>query len=200
MEVNLLQVLESVRPLPLALQTHIGSILKHQVIRKNQHILKAGQVNDRICFIQRGLLWTYYMKGDKKVASWIMGEGDFLVSIVSFYKQEPSYEYIQALEETEVFYITFSELQEAYEKYLEFDYVGLKLTIKYLVELAERLYSIQMTTAQERLEWLQKNKPELIKRVPAKILACFIGISAEHFSVVRKRGAPKRKRALRKAS
>ena len=200
MEVNLLEVLESVRPLPLALQTHIASILKHQIIRKNQHILKAGQINDRICFIQKGLLWTYYLKGDKKVASWIMGEGEFMVSIVSFYKQEPSYEYIQALEETEVLYVTFSELQEAYEKYLEFDYVGLKLTIKYLVELSQRLWSIQMTTAQERLEWLQTNRPELIKRVPAKKLACFIGISAEHFSVVRKGGVPKRKRVFKRAS
>lgn len=185
MEKNLFDALKSVRSLPLDLQTHIGEILKHKVLRKKDFLLKAGQINDKICFIQRGLLRAYYLRDEVEISSWFMTEGDFTVSITSFYEQVESYEYIQAIEDTEVLYITYKELDDIYERFLEFDYVGLKLTLKYFVQWDRQLYAIRMTSAEERYQWLLKNKPDLLSRVPAKYIASYLGITAETFSKIR---------------
>ncbi len=68
-------------------------------------------MNREIHFIQKGLLWCYYSKQDKDLVSWFMKEGDTIVSPFIFYEQKPSVDYIQAIEDCELYYITYEELE-----------------------------------------------------------------------------------------
>jgi CRP-like cAMP-binding protein len=201
MEMDVFTVLGFVRPIPDHLKAHLQSILKHETIPKDGYILKAGQISKRICFVKRGLLWAYFLKDGNPVAAWFMKEGSFVVSITSFYHQEISKEFIQASEETEILYVTFEELENAYVTYPDFCYIGLKFTQEYLVEWDQRLHALLATSAKERLAWLEENKPELLQRVPSKLLASYVGMSAVHYS---KTKSYKRKsnsnKGMRKAS
>ena len=85
-----------------------------------------------------------------------MTEGDFIVSIESFYEQKESYEYIQAIEDTEVYYIEYHELEYIYRHFMEFNFIGRELTIKYLTNWTKQLYSIRNHTAEERYLWLMQ--------------------------------------------
>jgi len=201
MEMDLFTVLGFVRPIPDHLKMHLQSLLKHETIPKDGYILKAGQVSKRICFIKRGLLWAYYLKDGSQVASWFMNEGCFVVSITSFYDQEISKEFIQALEETEIEYVTFEELEQAYLADHDFCYIGLKYTQRYLVEWDRRLHALLATSAEERLGWLEANKKELIQRVPAKLLASYVDMSAVHYSKTKSyKNRPKPNAKMRRAS
>lgn len=94
-------------------------------------------------------------------------------------------EYIQALEPTEILYITKKQLYDIYHEHRDFCLNALMLTIDVLVEWDQRIQALINTTAEERYMWLVKNRPDLLTRVPDRYIAGFIGIRPETFSKVK---------------
>ncbi|MBO9565367.1 MAG: Crp/Fnr family transcriptional regulator [Niastella sp.] len=175
----LLRHLESIHPLSDELREYLLNHVRCREITKRDYLLKAGSVSRHVCFIVSGLLRCFYVKNDSdaEVSSWFMKEGDVVFSIESFYTQTPSYESIQALEDTQVFYISFEELEFIYQQFPEFNFIGRVLTIHYHKLWGEQLYSIRMHTGKQRYEWLLNNHAELLQRVPAKYLASYLDIT-----------------------
>jgi len=174
---EVLQLLHTVQPLSAELRDHISSILQQKTLPKKSYLLKAGHVCRNIYFIRKGILRCYYMKGDIEVCSWFMKERDLVISIESFYTQSPSYEYLQALEETEVWYISYNELQRIYRDFPEFNGTGRILTQQYHQHWAWQLFAIRMQSAEERYKWLMEHHPELLLRVAAKYIATYLDIA-----------------------
>jgi CRP/FNR family transcriptional regulator, anaerobic regulatory protein len=191
----LLDYLNSIYPLSAGLREHLRSIIKYRELPRNGFLLRKGQVNRDIHFIMKGLLRCYYHHEDKEVSSWFMKERDTIVSIDSFYNQVPSYEYIQALEDSEMFYISFDELEDTRRRFLEFNYIGWKLTTEYLILWTKQLYGIRMRLARERYQFLLDNHPELLQRVPSKYLASFLDLN--QITLSKMKGYNKIKRAPR---
>lgn len=176
MSVDFLKVLNAKGPLPLELEAHLASIIQHKSLRKKEYILRPGQQNDIMIFIQRGLIRAFYKKGKKEINKWFKAEGSFIVSIPSFYPQLPSREYLQAIEPTEILYIKRQELFNIYEIFPAFTLTALLLTIDVLIEWDQRL-EILNDTAEEKYKWLIANKGDLLqRRIPMKYLASFLGI------------------------
>jgi CRP-like cAMP-binding protein len=114
-----------------------------------------------------------------------MKEGDICVSIESFYDQAKSYESIQAIEDTDLFFIDHEELENIYMKHPEFNWIGRILTIKYLKLWSQQLYAIRMQNASERYAWLLEYHPDLLLRVPQKYIASYLDITPETLSKIR---------------
>jgi signal-transduction protein with cAMP-binding, CBS, and nucleotidyltransferase domain len=184
---QLLHFLNSICPLSPALQQHLFSILKEKELLKKGFLLKAGHVCRQICFVQKGLLRCFYIKGETEVCSWFMKETDVIISIESFFQQKESYEFIQALEDCTLYYIEHSELQHIYKYFPEFNFTGRVLTEKYYTLWAQQLYGLRMQQAPDRYKWLMKNHHELILRVPAKHLASWLGITEVMLSRIKSR-------------
>jgi CRP-like cAMP-binding protein len=174
---ELLQFLNSVYPLSPALEDHLRKILKYKEIKSKEYLLKAGHISERVCFITKGLLRCYYEKGDHEVCSWFMREGDVIFAVKSFYSQTPSYESIQALENCELYYITYNELQHIYKTYIEFNVHRGVLTEKYYLLSEERSASMRLHKSPERYQYLLDYHPELVRRVHVKYIASYIGVS-----------------------
>lgn len=183
----LLDHLHAIYPLSEGLRAHLQSIIKHGKFRRNDFLLKQGQVNTEMHFIIKGLLRCYYKLefDEKEVSAWFMKEGDIIVSIDSFYDQLPGYEYIQALENTETFYISFEELEDIYQRFPEFNFIGRKLTTRYLILWNKQFYNMRALPATERYKLLVKNHQDLFQRVPAKYLASFLDMTEVTFSRTR---------------
>lgn len=179
---ELLQYLNLIFPLSNALCEHLSVILKSKKYLRKDFLLKSGHISDKIFFIERGLIRCFYSQHEKEVCSWFMKEEDCIISVESFFKQKPSYENIQALEDTNTYYIDYNELQFIYQNFPEFNFIGRALTEKYYTLSEQRLYSLRMQTASERYHFLLENYPELIQRVPSKYLASYLGIAEETLS------------------
>ena len=169
--------LDSIQPLSPELRAHLGTILQNRLLFKKEYLLKAGHVCRNIYFISKGMLRCYYLKDEAEVCSWFMKEGDVVISIESFYNQSPGYEYLQALEETEVYYISHAQLQHIYQAFPEFNITGRILTQRYHQHWAWQLFAIRMQRADERYQWLMDAHPELLLRVPGKHLASYLDIA-----------------------
>jgi len=181
----LLDYLNSIYAMSPALIEHLGNVLKYTEVSKKDYLLKAGRICENVWFIEKGLARCFYTKDDEDISSWFMKEGDVIFSVKSFYKQEPSYESIQMLEDSSLFYITYKELQYIYNNFLEFNYIRGVLTEKYYMLSDERTFSMRMQKAHERYIYLTHHHEDLTQRVPAKYLASYLGISEETLSRIR---------------
>lgn len=181
----LIQHLNAIYPLSEQCKEHLNSILRSKQLQRKDLLLRAGHICQHIYFIQEGLLRCFYYRNDVEISSWFMREGDVVVSVESFFGQKTSYESIQALEDCELYYISYKELQETYRKYPEFNFIARMLTEKYYCLSEQRLYSIRMMRASERYEFLLEHHPELLLRVPAKYIASYLGITPEMLSKIK---------------
>ncbi len=184
---ELLLYLESINPMTEGLRDHLEAVLKEKKFPKKSFLLKAGHISRNICFIGRGLLRCFYIKNNHEVCSWFMKEGDVIVSVESFFAQKESYESIQALEDSILYYISYEELQHIYRRFPEFNFIGRVLLEKYYMLSEQRLYSLRMQRSLERYDYLMKHFPELILRVPAKHLASYLGITEVTISKIKGR-------------
>ena len=190
MEKNLFELLASAyeEPLPYQLQRQLLELMQEDTFRKNEIVLQKGKINDRLYFIQRGLLRAYSVEDGVEETTWLRGEGEFVVAIPSFYDQSPSDQSIHALERTDVFSLTYSQFYSTLKKHLEFAYIGFKLQTAVLLEWNERGLKLKKLDMLRRLEWLYDHHPNLFHRtpgIPDKYLASYLGMTPEHFSKIK---------------
>jgi CRP-like cAMP-binding protein len=184
---SVLKFLQSIQPLPAGLISYLQQIIKRKELSRKEYLLKEGQVCRNIYFIEKGLLRSYYVKDGGEVSSWFMKERDVCISVESYYRQEPSLENIQALEDTVVYSIAYEELDRIYRNFPAFNYTGRILTEQYYILSEQRSKSMRMQRSHERYDWLMERYPELMQRVAAKYIASYLGITEVTLSVVKGR-------------
>ncbi|RYE28816.1 MAG: cyclic nucleotide-binding domain-containing protein, partial [Sphingobacteriales bacterium] len=106
--INMLNLLQAIHPFSDGLLEYLDRHVKVREVARKDYLLKAGHVSRAIHFVESGLLRCYYLKGDTEVSSWFMKAGDLIISIESFHLQKPSYENIQALEDSLLYYVDYS--------------------------------------------------------------------------------------------
>ena len=184
------KIFNEIYPVSVDLQNYIHQNLKRRTLRKKEFLLKEHQTNSVGSFLNSGLLHCYYKENDKKITSWFLQEKDLAISVQSFFSQKPSAEYIQALEPCEIFYLTYDELQTAYKKHLEFNFIIRVLLEKYYMLKEGHTYQLQRnTTTKERFEWFIKTFPDLIVKIPMRHVASFLGVTEETLSRIRNQKA-----------
>lgn len=181
--------LNTIHPLSDGCQKYLWDTIKIKHLKKGEMFLHAGKVSNELCFITSGLLKSYYMEREKEiVSSWFMKEGDFVISVRSFFSRTPSIENIQALEKTSLFTITYDELQKGYLDFLEFNVVGRLLLEKYYSKEVEKNYILKLENASEKYAYLVEYFPWMIHRISNKNIASFLGISEHRLSHIKSPG------------
>ncbi len=182
---ELLQMLDAIYPLSDELMNYLSEKLVRTQIPKKGFILKKGHICFNIYFIGKGLVRCFYMKKDNEVCSWFMKEGDVIVSVESFFDQSLSHEYIQALEDCDMYYISHKDLQFAYDNFIEFNVTGRVLTEKYYKLSEGRASLLRKHTVEEKYQYMMDHESQIIQRVPSKYIASYLGTTEEHLSRIR---------------
>ncbi|HTD98117.1 MAG TPA: Crp/Fnr family transcriptional regulator [Mucilaginibacter sp.] len=163
--------------------TSFCSKFKSKITKRNEVLLKGGSICRHMFFVNKGCLRVYLVdKEGRESTRFLVPEGRFGTAFPSFILQEPSQAYIQSIEPSEILLLTYLDFRELpnilpgweklYRINLEHDYIA---SIK-------RIESLITMSAKERYELLMKNNPELIQRLPSKIIADYLGISQETLS------------------
>lgn len=178
---ELLRLFNRIQPLEPELLHYILSCLKQHELKRKTLVLKAGEVNHSIYFIEKGVLRSYRKVGGQEKTTWVNRENDIVVVPASFFTQEPSTESVETLEPSILHSITYSQLEEAYRRYPQFNLHGRIILQKYYVLDSKQNY-IKQQPALAKFKYLMEHQPDLVGRVSDKYLASYLGISKETFS------------------
>lgn len=181
----LISAIRTLLPISSALAEALEASVQYESLPARQLLLKPGQVARRLYFFEKGLVRGYTLHAGQEISSWFMYEGDFVISIVSFLTQQPSTEYLELLEPSELYSIDYAQLNELYRTFPEFNYVGRVLTERYYVQSEQRAYQLRTLPASARYAQLVKGFPHLVQRVPLKHLASHLGMTPETLSRMR---------------
>lgn len=158
---------------------------KHWSTSKDFFLVREHAVCDYIYFIKKGIARIYYYKNDKEITEWIAMDGQFFLSITSFFERIPSYLIIQTIEPSEVYGVHHNDFMSLADRYHDVERLLRKMVTGSLILSQVRMDSIQFETAHQRYERLVKNSPQIIQRVPLSYIASFLGITLETLSRIR---------------
>jgi CRP-like cAMP-binding protein len=172
--------------LPEELIDYLRSYLIEKTFKKNDLVLKEGQICKRIHFIKSGLIRHFSTRSGEEKTTWILREKHIFISVDSFFNQTPALDNIQALEDLVTLSITYDQLIEACLLFPEFATIRDQIKSFYYSLRENRTIDLHGLDTRKRYDWLLKTEPEFSIRVPVKILASYLDMSAKLLYDIRK--------------
>lgn len=183
----LLQTLRQIAPLEIDEELFFKSIFKEIHIKKGDFFLKAGEINNKLGFVNKGLIrYFVYKKNDESTIEFT-SEGEFIAEYQSFLDNSEAIQYIQAIEDTTLLVTDSDSIQQLYNKTKHGNLIG-RLVIEYRYNhLMKQLLSIYMHNPEQRYRNFIKVYPNLIQRAPQYYIASYVGVKPQSLSRIRKR-------------
>lgn len=163
------------------------SKLKQTNFPKKALLLKTGQVENHLSFIEKGTVRFYTPKEDNDITFGFKFENQFVSAYDSFITQSKSSYQIETLTHTVLWQLTFQDLQDIYRETTVGNIIGRKVAENLFMMKARRELSLLNETAEKRYLNLFSEQPKLIKEIPLKYLASYIGVTPQALSRIRKR-------------
>jgi CRP-like cAMP-binding protein len=151
-------------------------------VNKGEFIIEAGEICDKLFYIEKGLIRIYRMDDEKEVTTWFTKEGDFVTTVNSFHFGQPSKEYFEAIEDSVVYYINKKSYLYLVDLSTNFAKFSIHELLNNLCEYQNQCEFLRTLSAHDRLRYIEKEYPFLLKRVKQKYLCSFLNIEATYLS------------------
>jgi len=150
---------------------------------KKKKLVNQGELEDYLNVVIKGLVRKYVPSSIRgEVTLQLATEGHFIQSEISFHHRVPSDVIVQTLEPTVLVSIRHDRLQEAFEIMPEFEVLGRAIIMNMFIKKDARYFDQLKTPTRDRfLEYINTH-PEMLQRVPQKVLASYLNIKPETFS------------------
>jgi CRP-like cAMP-binding protein len=167
--------------------TYFSSKLTVKTYPKKSIILKMGDVENHLSFVESGIIRFYIPKIENDLTFGFVFSGEFMSGYDSFLTRDPCAYQIQALTDAILWQISHQDLQEVYKMTEIGNEIGRKSAEHLFLIKSRRELSLLDKTAEERYLDLFSHRPELIQLIPQKYIASYIGITPQALSRIRKR-------------
>jgi CRP-like cAMP-binding protein len=156
-------------------------VIKRQFAKKSI-ITHAGEIENFLNFIDKGLVRKFYKKENDEINTQISYEGHIIHAQESFHSRTPSEYTIEAIEPVELTSITYECLERIYSSSEKMQQLG-RLVITATMVLKDKWQSqlVKLSPRERFINFVTKH-PELMQRVPQKYLASYLNIKPETFS------------------
>lgn len=154
-------------------------------LKKNAILQPIGHTCKTIYFITKGIARIYYLKDGIDITESFAFENNIIARVESLFTGNPSRKAIQILEDAELVAINSVQLLQLYDRFPDIERLFRKIFEAAYVDTVNRIESIQFHTAEERYKALLTEAPGIIKRVPLKYIASYLGITQVSLSRIR---------------
>ena len=166
---------------------YFSSKLKRSEHKKGSKLVGAGDVERHLNFIEKGSIRMYVPKEENDMTFAFCFSGQFMSAYDSFLTQTPSKYQTETMTDSILWRLTFDDLQDIYTHTECGQLIGRKAAENLFLIKANREQSLLNETAEQRYINLFTERPRLIKEIPQKFLASYIGITPQALSRIRKR-------------
>jgi CRP-like cAMP-binding protein len=164
-----------------------SSKLIRQDFPKKHHILNVGETENYLSFIETGMVRFYIPEKENELTFSFVFENSFVSGYNSFLTQLPSEYNIETLAKTTLWSLTYSDLQNIYQETEIGNTIGRKAGEDLFLKKSLRELSLLKESAEQRYLNLFTQQPKLIKEIPLKYIASYIGITPQALSRIRRR-------------
>jgi CRP-like cAMP-binding protein len=179
------QYLQSVYPISPGEFDAITRISEVFTIHKNELLQPIGHRCQTIYFLNEGCARIFYFKEETDITESFAFEKQIVVRVESLFRQQPSKKGIQLLEDAELIGIQAPALFRLYDAYPSIERLFRKVFEGLHVDTINRMESLQFHSAEERYRHLLEESPDLIRRIPLKYIASYLGITQTSLSRIR---------------
>ena len=165
----------------------LSSKFQKVALSKHSKLVKVGEVENYLSFISEGIVRLYIPQEEHDLTFGFVFDKEFVTAYDSFLTQAPSHYQIETLTETMLWRISFKDLQEVYEKTESGNLIGRRMAENMYLIKSKRELSLLSKTAEERYLNLFSERPKLLRQIPLKYIASYIGITPQALSRIRKR-------------
>ncbi|QLG44695.1 Crp/Fnr family transcriptional regulator [Costertonia aggregata] len=158
--------------------------LEYKTLNKNDFVLKAGEICDSVGFVTNGSFFQYkYDDNGNTIVSDFYIESDWVINTKSFTSQKPSEYNIQAFKKSSIYFLSIESIHSLIAKSQSFLQMGKVLE----AGNSSNTFFKDLKAPDDKYALLLKERPEIIKRFPQKLIASYLNITPETLSRVRKR-------------
>jgi len=171
--------ISSYHPLPKALEDKVRACLFEAKGKKNEYLLKQGEISEYLYFIIQGLVVGYTTLKNKKLTTYICLEGESVSAIKGMYGEGPSGESIYAVEDSHLIGLPIRNLLEWLETSFEMNIIIRKIVESFYKSAHQRSNLVRMGTAQEKYEFYLSTTNHNVQRIPPQYIADLLDIKPE---------------------
>jgi CRP-like cAMP-binding protein len=174
---------ESFVPLTDAEFDLVLSFFTEKKFRKHQFMVQEGSFVPHYFFIGRGLTKSFFVDetGREHILDLSM-DNNWVTDMQAFHLQEKTKLNIYCLEDCETLAITLQNIEKLCSDLDKMQYFFRQKAIDENILLQRRIQCFVSNNATNRYHQLVAKNPELIQRVPKKLIASYLGVSRETLS------------------
>ena len=139
--------------------------------------------------VVKGIFRIYYhdpdTEEDKNI--YFFSENQFVVSFRSFISRNPCWYFIEAMEDSEIFFISYKDLDGLYETHPNWGKFGRLLAESFFNIAQTRTEEFIFFSHEEQYTRLLEKHPHIVERIPAYHISSYLGITNPSLSRIRKR-------------
>ncbi|NBA86725.1 cyclic nucleotide-binding domain-containing protein [Emticicia sp. CRIBPO] len=167
--------------------TFFTSGLVRQEFPSKKIILKKGETEKYISFIEKGSVRFFVPNDESELTFAFIFENDLVCAYDSFLTQTPCQYAAETLTPTVIWRFSYDTLQKLYSELPVSNIIGRIASEEIYLKKAKRELSFLLDSAEERYLRIFTERPNLLKEIPLKYIASYIGISPQALSRIRKR-------------
>lgn len=164
----------------------VARCFQPQVVRRQQVLLREGEVAQHLYLVASGCLRVFLSKNDGNESTrFLLFPGEIGTALPSFVHCQPSTATVQSLGAGEVLLLSRPDQQRLAQQVPGWETLQYKALEESYVACIERLEGLLMLSAKERYQALLQQHPQLVQRLPSRIVAEYLGISYETLSRIK---------------
>ncbi len=150
--------------------------MKQLKVKKGEILQKSGEFGSKIYHVVSGILRSYTIDDKGKEHIFLIGPEGWTVGD-NVAPDEPCDLFIDAIEDAVV---------NVFPKDIEKEKENAPAFIKRLAVLQKRIILLMSASALERYEHFEQTYPDILQRVPQKMIASYLGITPEALSKIKR--------------
>jgi signal-transduction protein with cAMP-binding, CBS, and nucleotidyltransferase domain len=156
--------------------------LSTRSFKKGEKIIKPGQVQRQLYFVKSGVQSLSFEKDNKSHIIAFTYSPNLAALPDSFAEQKPTRYCYTCLLDTEIDCLSYGDLQQLYKLFPNIETLFRKINERLLSGILNIHVEFRTLSIEERFKEFCRRSPHLLRQIPHKHIASYLGIDSTNFS------------------
>lgn len=184
---SLINEIEKHIPISEELKIELTKNFQLKRLEKNEKLVREGQFNVPLAYIESGILRCFNLKKDKDITNDFFFENTFVTDYEALSQSKAAKQNFEAIEPAVVYLLSADKLFLLSETYPELREWGAKMAERLFANLLNNNSMLKSDSPEERYLGMLNENPMIIQRIPLHYIASYLGITQVHLSRIRKK-------------